>query len=268
MTDPQQPVYDPAKGKAYFTELGPRYAAIPRESLAPVNIDAGLAAIAALGIAARTNEPALRARFQSLPASEFDSTQLDLLPKTAWACWYAATEDAKARAVATDAKLPIEMVQRAAEIERRMQACCEYYFNDHLELGPYLAALRSGTGHRDLASDLLGYASIYADQYDTIKDDKKHYRPTDADDAVKLAEEMLTLLGSRLTPEARTAADNLARAWTLLRDTFNDVVDTGRWLLRKDPRAAAELPSLFYLARPRSGGRPAKPAEPAPGTPA
>jgi hypothetical protein len=245
------PTFDPVRGKAAFDSLLPRYKAMSADSLATLNADAALAAVAAIGVAARVNAPEWIARFKSLPATEFDSSLVEQLPTIAWACWYAATEDHKGRALATDAKLPADLVQKSVTTEARMQACCEYYFNDHPEIGPYLAMLRAGTGYQDIASDLLGYAGIYREHYDTISGDKKHFRATDADEAVHIAEEMLAILGGRLSPEARLAADYLARAWTLLLDTYNEVATTGRWLLRRDPQADKTFPSLFSMVRTR-----------------
>ncbi|MDC3960525.1 hypothetical protein [Polyangium jinanense] len=265
MTSPQ---FDPVKGKQAFEALLPRYQTMPVESLAVVNADAGLAAVAALGLAARASEPKLWARYKSLPSSEFDAALVELLPTAAWACWYAATEDQKARTLSTEGKLPAELVQKALGIEARMQALCEYHLNDHPEVGPYLAMLRAGTGHRDLAADLLGYATVYRDHYDALKDDKKHFRATDADDAVKAAEEILANLGARLGPEARVAADHLARAFTLLLDTYEEVAATGRWLLRHEPTPEKTFPSLYSVIRSRAGGRGKKKPEPPPAGPA
>ncbi|MDC3960549.1 hypothetical protein [Polyangium jinanense] len=265
MTSPQ---FDPVKGKQAFDVLFPHYKTMPVESLAVVNADAGLAAVAALGLAARASEPKLLARYKSLPPSEFDAALVELLPTAAWACWYAATEDQKARALSTEGKLPAELVQKALGIEARMQALCEYHLNDHPEVGPYLAMLRAGTGHRDLAADLLGYATVYRDHYDTLKDDKKHFRATDADDAVKAAEEILASLGARLSPEARVAGEHLARAFTVLLDTYEEVAATGRWLLRHEPTPEKTFPSLYSVIRSRAGGRSKKKPEPAPAGPA
>lgn len=245
------PTFDPIQGKAAFESLLPRYKAMAPESLATLNADAARAAIAALGVAARANEPELLARFKSLPAKEFNIANVEELPTMAWACWYAATEDQKSRATQTEAKLPAELVQKAVAMEARMQACCEYHLNDHPEVGPHLAALRAGIGHQDLAADLLGYAGMYRDHWDLLSSDKKHFRATDADDAVKVAEEMIATLGARLSPEARLAADHLVRAWTLLLDTYEEVASTGRWLLRHDPKAAQAFPSLFSMVRRR-----------------
>lgn len=248
MSNPQ---FDPIQGKAAFESLLPRYEAMPADSLSTLNADAGLAAMAALGVAARANEPELLARFKSLPAAEFDVFCVEQLPTIAWACWYAATELQKSRAVATAAKLPADLVQKALVLEARMRACCEYYLNDHPEIGPQLAMLRAGTGHRDLAADLLGYAGIYRDFYATLSSDKKYFVATDADDAVKVAEEMLSALGAQLGPEARRATDQLARAWTLLLDTYEEVAEAGRWLLRRDAEVEKLFPSLFSLIRTR-----------------
>ncbi|HRI67427.1 MAG TPA: hypothetical protein PK156_24455 [Polyangium sp.] len=252
MSNPQ---FDPVQGKAAFDALRPRYAALAPDSLIPINVDAALAAVAALGVATRANHPEMLARFRSLPPREFDARMVEDLPMMAWACWYAATEDQKARSLTTDAKLPADLVQKAMTIEARMQACCEYYFNDHPELGPYIAMLRAGTGHRDLAADLLGYAGIYRDHYATVSHDKKHFHKNDADEAVQIAEQMLSILGSRLGPEGRETMNDLVRAWTLLIDTYEHVSSTGRWLLRRDPNADKLFPSLYALARTRQGGR-------------
>lgn len=260
------PVFDPIRGKSAFESLIPKYKAMAPESLATVNADTARAAIAAIGVAAQANESDLLARFKSLPAAEFDASLVEQLSTIAWACWYAAMEDQKNRALSTEAKLPAELVQKAVAMEARMQACCEYHLNDHPEVGAVLAILRSGSGHQDLASDLLGYAGIYRDHWDVVSEDKKHFRASDADDAVKLAEEMLAVLGMRLNPEARLVADHLARAWTLLLDTYEEVASTGRWLLRRDPRADKVFPSLFALARTRRARK--KGAPEVAGTPA
>jgi hypothetical protein len=254
------PTFDPIAGKLAFDSLVPRYKALPAESIATLNADAARAAIAALGVAARANEPELFARFKSLPNKEFDSKLVEELPTIAWGCWYAATENEKSRATSTEAKLPAELVQKAVATENRMQACCEYYLNDHPDVGSQLAALRAGSGHQDLAADLLGYANIYREHWDVLSADKKHFRAADADDAVKIAEEMIAHLGSKLSPEARQAADLLARAWTLLIDSYEEIAITGRWLLRHDPRAEQAFPSLFTLSRSRRSRTKSKPA--------
>ena len=250
-----QPQFDPVKGKAAFESLLPRYKMMSAELLVMVNADVGQAAVAALGVAARANEADLLTRFKKLPTDEFDASLVEQLATIAWACWHAFTEHQKVRALATDAKLPADLVQNAMTIESRMQACCEYYLNDDPVIGPYLAMLRAGTGHRDLAADLLGYAEVYRDHYDIVSVDKKYFRVTDADDAVKTAEAMLGLLGAKLGPETRISADDLARAWTLLFDTYDEVATTGRWLLRKDSQADKVFPSLHSMARVRHGGR-------------
>lgn len=56
------------------------------DTLLALNADVGLAAVAALGVAARANAPEMLVRFDSLPASEFDVKMVEELPTMAWAC--------------------------------------------------------------------------------------------------------------------------------------------------------------------------------------
>ncbi len=139
MSNPQ---FDPIQGKAAFEALLPRYEAMSAETLIAINADVGLAAVAALGVAARANASEMLARFKSLPAAEFDAKMVEDLPTMAWACWFAATEDQKARALTMQAKLPADLVQKAVAIEVRMHAGCEYYFNDDPDVGAYVAMFR------------------------------------------------------------------------------------------------------------------------------
>lgn len=258
------PQFDPIQGKTAFEALLPRLRALPADSLVTLNADAGLAAIVVLGIAKQVTEPSLLARFKSLPAAEFDASLPEQLPTIAWACWYAATEYQKSRDLRSEAKLPMSLVQEAVAMEARMQACCEYYLSDHPEAGPELALLKAGTGHRDLAADLLGYASLYREHYALLSADKKYFMASDADQAVQTAEKMLSLLGLNLSPEMHEAADDVARAWTLLLDVYDEVAAAGRWLLRNDPDVQKIFPSLYSTLRKRRS-RAAKKVE---GTPA
>lgn len=255
--------FDPARGQAAFHALLSRFAAIPASEIANTATDIEAAALAALGVFSRIMKPEVYSRFGSLPSAEFDIASVDGLGEAAWAVMFAHTSAAKARAGATEARLPAKLVSRAIETEARMQACCEYYLADDMELGPEVARLRAGVGHRDLANDLLGYADIYRMRNDHLKLDRKNYRATDAADAIKIAEEMISLLGEGLSPEAKIAAENLGRSWTYLLNIYDEVKSTGRWLFRGEPDVDSLFPSLFSAGRT---GRPKKKAktEPAP----
>ncbi|WP_437302714.1 hypothetical protein [Sorangium sp. So ce388] len=144
---------------------------------------------------------------------------------------------AAAGALATDARLPVALVTEATEVEGRMQALCEYQLADDPTIKPELDRLRPGTGHRDLANDLLGYARIYELRADVVKADQKHYRAGDVARARELAGAMIQKLSAVLTPRAREAYDRYVQVWTLLCQRYDEARSAGLWLWRKNARA-------------------------------
>ena len=256
-------VEGPSRGQIAYEGLQPLLAALPEDELLTINIDMTGAAIGAIGVAERAREPALLARFQSLPPSEFDPTQIELLLMLGWAALYVATRIGEGRGSGR-AKLPPELVESAITLETRMQICCEYHLGDHPEAGGHLARLRPGNGYRDLAADLLGYAELYRIYQDVLSRDFKHYRATDEAEAVQTAEQIYTLLGEVVTAEPQISSIDARRIWTLLVPTYENVAETGRWLLRREASRAERLfPSLFLVSR---AGRRSRSGEPEAGT--
>lgn len=255
------PNYVPARGQAAFAALRPRLATLPAEQLQRPNADVEGAAIAVLGIGQRLLLAPWYPRFQRLPREEFDVTRVEQLPEAAWAAWYAAKQASNVRALMSNAKLPPTLVERANELEGRMQRLCEYYLGDVPEVSRILARLRAGSGYRDLAGDLLGYADIYRTQGDLLSRDTKHYRVSDVNDATHTAEEILMALGAATGPEGRAVSEDLARGWTFLVNVYEDVSQTGLWLMRNEPELAqrAMFPSIFALGRPGGGRRARRP---------
>jgi hypothetical protein len=253
----------PSRGQSAYDFIQPLLATVADDELLVINVDQTAAAIGAIGVAERAREPALLARFQSLPPSEFDPSQIDLLSTLGWAMLHVATRLGEARAHGRG-KLPPTLVESAVTLETRMQLCCEYHLGDHPEAGGELARLRSGTGYRDLAADLLGYAEFYRTYQDVLSRDLKHYRPTDEAEAVQTAEQIYTLLGEVATAEPPITSIDARRVWTLLVPTYENVTATGRWLLRHESSRAERLfPSLFRVSRT---GRRSRSGEPETGT--
>lgn len=255
----------PTRGQAAFQVIQALLVTLTDDELQPLNVDMTAAAIGAIGVADRAREPSLLVRFQSLPPGEFDATQIDRLSDLGWAALHTVTLSSQVNGRGR-AKLPAELVERALTLEARMQTCCEYHLGDHPVAGAEVARLRSGNGYRDVAADLLGYAELYRIYLDILSRDTKHYLATDQEEAVSTAEQMYTLLGESATIEAEVSAVDAQRVWTLLLRTYEDVAETGRWLLRGEPRRAERLfPSLFRLSRTGRRSRQDEPAdEPAP----
>lgn len=242
--------YDPSLGKAALEHFSAQMTALEPQEFRSSRIDVEAAALASLATYARATAPSLRARFQKQhEAGEFNITNLDDLEDLAFAVLFAQAEASVYRAADTGAKLPAALVERAIEMEERMQALCEYHFRDDPEIAIELDRLRPASGHRDLASDLNGYARIYELRRDTVALDRKHYRESDVDDARSIAGSILQLLSDNSTNKARAAQETLLRAWTLLDRSYDEVRTVGLHLLRHNQDKHRFFPSLFVAAK-------------------
>lgn len=243
------PRYDPAEGKKALGELRPALKAISKDRLASVRVNVESATVVALGVAGFVTSPEVLARFMSLPDKELDKTAVTGLTSACFATLYALGEARAAGGLESEAKVSPEIAAEAAEVEARMQRLCEYHFSDDPELGPEVERLRPGTGLRDLASDLLGYARIYELRSDVVKRDEKHHREGDAERATKLGGTILQAFSAASTPKAREAFELYARAWTLLVDRYSEVRSAGLWLFRREDLCDERFPSLFAASR-------------------
>lgn len=239
-----------AASKAALDKLMPRIEAIAQEAVRVPNADVEACAIFAQGVGRRIKEPALHARFSSLPAQELDMAHVDDLESIASAVWYATIQLATATATRTDVKVPSELVQRATETKARMLKVVTYHFEDHPKLGAEIADITLGTGYRDLASDLTRLARIYVEERATVSKDPKHYVVADADNAPRLAQQIVDHLGLTPTSEESRWMDIVARGWTLLSDSYAEVAAAGLWLLRRE-RGEELFSSLVAAGRNR-----------------
>jgi hypothetical protein len=248
--------YDPNLGKIALANLAPRLKALQPEAILTARIDIDAAALATLAIYTRATAPALRTRFQKQhDVGEFDIAHLDDLENLVFAVIFAQAEASVHRAADSGAKLPAALVERAIEIEGRMQALCEYHFRDDPEIAVELDRLRPGSSHRDIVSDLNGYARIYELRQDIVALDKKHYRDSDLVDARAAAGVIVATLSAGSTSKARIAQDTLARAWTLLCQSYDEVRAVGLHLLRYNQDKHRFFPSLFVAARNQASPR-------------
>lgn len=250
--------YSPALGKKALESLAPRLNAMKPSELVTTRIDIETATLAALRVAGYALSEAEYPRFAGLPAEEFDIAHLDGLAEACYAVLFALGEVKAERALETTAKLPAALMNEALLVEARMQELCEYYFKADPELGPEVARLSPGSGHRDLAGDLLGYARIYEKRPEVVAADPKNYRASDLADARRLAGEILGALGGSLSPSGQRAFDAYVRAWTWLNATYDEVRSTGLWLHRRDPKKDELFPSLFAVGRSKPSPRKSK----------
>lgn len=245
------PAYHRAAGKEALVAITPRLQHIEENQLASVRVDVQLATYTALGVVGFVCSPSVRSRFEALPTSEFDMENLDGLQPACFAMLYAFAEARAADALEDGARLPPPLAAEAQELEARMQTVCEYQLADDAEIKPELDRLRPGSGYRDLANDLMGYARIYELRSDAVKGDQKNYRDEDAARAEELAGIIMQTFAA-MTARSRAAYDVYVRVWTLLTMHYDEVRSTGLWLFRKDPLAEQRFPSLYTAGRPNA----------------
>ncbi len=260
------PMYSPDEGKKALAAISPLLADIDDASVVPIRVDVEPVLFAILGVAGFVAAPAVHARFARLPADEFDMTSVDGLSQACFATLYTLAEVKAAGAIETDAAIPADVAAEAKALKLRMKAACEYHLSDDPVIGPELARLRPGSGHRDTANDLNGYARIYELCHAILKADTKHYRPGDMARAKELAGILIQALSKAMTPKAREAYTAYVRCWTLAHNRYDEVRQAGQWLFRNDAARDQRFPSIYVVGR-ANVGRPRKRAtslEPAP----
>ena len=254
---PRPPAYDPAAAATFLVAFRPRLDAIQAADLLVPRLDVRAAALSALGVYAFvTQAEVLHARFQKQDTiGEFDIASIEGLKAASFLVFLTHAQAEAAGAFATDVKVPVELIQEGIEVEARMQELCEYKFKRDPKIAPLLALLRPGSGYRDLAGDLLGYADIYVTRPKEVASDETNYRSTDVADARRIAGEIMAHLAAAMTPKAREAYELMQRAWTLLVQIYFEVQEVGTCLLRRDPKRDEWFPSLYAAGR---SGRPRK----------
>lgn len=238
---PEPTTPDDTDAKTAFTTVQPIALALPKDKVTSPNTSVDAAIIAALAVAREANAAPLRARFESPPKKEFDIANLDKLQLYGRGCWYALTQLHAASAQSTEAKLPVALVEKATKTRTRMIKVLRYFYEPDTRVGKEVTDILLDSGYRDLARDLSRLAVVYRAEHDEIKDEKKHFRATDAGDAEKLSQEILDELGAATSAEQKQWTETVARTWTLLYGAYNEVAAAGRWLLRGESGGGGEL---------------------------
>jgi hypothetical protein len=231
---PEPSTPDDTDARTAFTTVQPIALALPKDKISSPNTSVDAAIIAALAVAREASAAALRARFESLPKKEFDIANLDKLQMYGRACWYALTQLHAASAQSTEAKLPVALVEKATRLRTRMIKVLRYFYEPDTRVGKEVTDILLDSGYRDLARDLARLAVVYRAEHDEIKDEKKHFRATDAGDAETLSQEILHELGAATSAEQKQWTETVARTWTLLYGAYNEVAAAGRWLQRNE----------------------------------
>ena len=225
-----------------------------QDELRRANTNLDRAVIYAASVGRMVQQPALRARFASLPAGEFDIQHVDRLEPAALATWYASLM-LRSASLAPGGKIPESVVADGMALKHIMLKVLEYNLGHDPEISAELIDIRQGTGHMDLARDLLRLATLYRAHAAALATDVRHYQADDAETAGRTAHAIHQVLGDGRDTNMRYWGNYLARAWSLLVITYAEVSAAGLWLLRHE-NGEVRFPSLYTVGRQRRGRRP------------
>ena len=224
-----------------------------------IRVDMQRAAAVVLVIARRDLTPARRTVFEAFAQQgNYDLATLEGLPALAEATWYVRRQQSMALYDASTAAIRPEDSAAAYETRARMMLVVGHWVGDRRDIATRLKQLREGSGYQDLANDLQTLAELYArdDVRSHIEHDRKHYRATDAVDAIRYAALLMTALGPAGEGEAERLTGLAQRSATLLLRAYEEHRACGQFLFRKAEDVSTTYPSLFSAARSARRKRP------------
>lgn len=250
------PGYNSETARAAFEHFSEVAKKLPPGDVERLNVDPNDATLRTVRMGTVANRPEIFARFELLKPAGFHIQHVTDLPNLGWALYHARLQWRQKEVTFTEAKLPMELVSKATTLRTRMLLLVSYYLGDHPVEKTEIDDIRIGTGYLDLGGDLERLAGLY-DRHDALlSTDKKYYGSTDAADARELNITIMSKLSEGLTPAYREHADLVARIFTLLRKSYNEVRAAATWLFRDEPEMLAEFPGIRSTP---SGSSPAKP---------
>lgn len=235
-----------------LTKRGGELEGLGDDELLVVRVDPQRMADTALGIARRDSTPERRVLFERFAEQgNYDIRHLDNLPDYAQIVWHVRREQALASHHASGAALPEDEVAAAYETRGRMMRVLDYQLGDRHDIQELLTYLREGSGYLDLANDLHTLAATYGrdDVRPQLEKDAKHYRASDADEAVRYAETIRASQGPASASEVEQLAGVYQRAVTLLMRSYGEHRRVGQFLFGPRENVAVTYPSLVGAVR-------------------
>ncbi|AKF05280.1 hypothetical protein [Sandaracinus amylolyticus] len=234
--------YDAKLGEGAFASLASARRALGETVDVAPRLDLREVAVLALGIARRIAEPPMRQRFRHVE-KELPAELVDRLGPAAWALWHAAVQRETKDATTPDAMLPTALVADATALKTTMIRVVTYVLADDETAMRELAAIVSGVGYLDLASDLGRLATLYDAHADALAADTLRYRAGDVDRARSLAARVVSALG---VSTDHTWADAVNRSYGVLATTYEPIRLFGIAMYRNS-KPDELFPSLFSV---------------------
>jgi hypothetical protein len=260
---------DPDAAARAFEAMQPQLDAQTEIKRSNTSIDKAI--IHAASVGRMVKQPEMRARFGTLPAGEFDQQHVERLETVSLATWHTLVSHESASTQTSGAKIAEFAIDDGKDYRYRMAKVLDYHVGHKEEVAAELAAIRDSTGYLAMAKGLIRLCRLFEIHDAEIRDDRRHFRATDREEAGKLAHAILQVLGDGRDTDARYWSGYLTRSWSLLVVTYGEVSAAGRWLFRHE-NGEARFPSLYTIGRQRRSRRPGEDAgdgveNPEPGEP-
>jgi len=219
------------------------------DALVPINLDVQLVVNTVL-----TAAPGLRSLRDDIAAylKDFDVEQFDSIRTYAEALAFAHT--AYLAASAPPDTLP-QLAARAMELRDQLLADSTALARRNLVDGKRLQELKGGNGYLNVGSDLGVLVSMLRDRWSDVKG-KSAIQQAEVDEAERLFERVTNAYAERaqLSSGAQAAADERARAYTLLVKAYDQARRAASYLRWTQNDADKIVPSL-YAGRNGSRGK-------------
>lgn len=227
---------DIQRGRAEAVALEPILATAPRGRTQGVSLTK--AATALLALARLVRDQGWRPRFERLPLEDWSITHLDVLEARALALHVLLRDLATAEAGSPGPRVPLSTVRKAHKLRAEVLELLEFALKDDADVRE-LASIRSGTGYSDLQSDLIRLAVLLRARKDTLAEEApRRFNPAHADDAERLAAEILAAITDGQTPAVRELALKIEKVFGLVDVDYDQVVRAGTFIFWGKPEQA------------------------------
>lgn len=256
-----KPQLSPHSTETAFQAVKSDLDALSRTEIRQPNFNLQEGALVALAAHGLLDTPETRAVVDTLAkAGAVNSKLVSNLATVAHAAWFVRHKLDLAEAVHSDAALPARLVAEAIDTRKRMLKVLDYHLDADIQAQNLLTGIRAGSGHLDLANDLIALADMYENYEDVIQSDKKGYRTADTANARQIADSIIATLGGSSTPETQQWRNYQARAFTLLEKHHEEAIRVGRFLFWYE--GGEDLfPTMFSAVRSRPARKDAEGAD-------
>lgn len=251
------PDIDNAKMIQAYERMQPAFRAIPKDRIQKPKVD--LTTASGTVLAALPKIEKHKAALLALPHTRKELVE-ELADRALAMLWAFAGQKTVLKET-----LPLPaLLERGAAVRKTMLLAADVLVNDGNVPQSFVDDVRAGSGHRDLASDLLALGGLVHKQWEHAKG-RSPATPELVQESLQLGEALSVALGERAQPvEQSEAAEMRDRAYTHFLEAYNEVRTALAYLRARDGDAEQILPSVFANRRGGSKEEPVDGAAPGP----